>query len=248
MEKGISIENISFSYDGNSFALENVSLFIKPQSFLGITGVNGSGKSTLTYLLNGLIPHQINGKLSGEVFIDGIATKKESVSFFSQKVGMLFQNPDFSLFNLTVEEEIAFGIKNLGLKNETKRIKSALDLVGLSNYKDRDPQELSLGEKQKVALASVLAMETKYIVLDEPIAQLDYKSSLELYKILKNLNKRGKTIIVVEHDTDFLWHFCPETIILDKGKIISQGLTKNVLRDKKLLTNIGIKIPNYNQL
>lgn len=241
MTKGISIKNVSFSYEKDKFALRNNCLEIKKGSFLGIAGVNGSGKTTFCLLLNGLIPHFIKGYLSGEILIDGTSTKIKNVAFFAQKVGLVFQNPDFSLFNLTVKEEIEFGLKNLKVKNQDERIKWALSAVRMSDFLDRDPQTLSIGEKQKVSLACVLALETKYIVLDEPIAQLDYKSALEIYKILKNLNKNGKTVIVVEHDTDFLWQFANEVIILDKGEIISSGAAKKILSDKNLLNNLGLK-------
>lgn len=243
MEQGIILQDVTFGYNKKNTVLRHISLKIKKGSFLGITGVNGSGKSTLTYLLNGLIPHFIKGRLSGEVRVDGISTSTESVAFFAGKVGMVFQNPDFALFNLTVAEELEFGITNLKLKNKEERIKKALALVGLNGFEDRDPQTLSLGQKQKVSLASVLALETDYIVLDEPTAMLDYKSSLELYRLLEELNKRSKTVIVVEHDTDFLQQYAREVAIIDKGKIIRNGSPEEVLRQKGLLTKLGIKVP-----
>ncbi len=243
MSIGIDIRNVSFSYRKNGPVLKNISLKIKRGTFLGITGVNGSGKSTFSYLLNGIVPHLIAGKFVGEVLIDGISTKTKNVAYFSRKVGMVFQNPDFSLFNLTVAEEIAFGLKNLSLNNQEKRIKRALEDVGMVDFAKCDPQSLSSGEKEKVALASVLALDTRYIVLDEPTALLDYKSSLDLYRILSRLNKKGKTIITIEHDTDFLQNFAYETIILDKGQIILQGLTKDVFKNRNLLNTLGIKIP-----
>jgi energy-coupling factor transport system ATP-binding protein len=243
MKDGISIQNVSFAYTKNDPVLKNISFEIKPGIFLGITGVNGSGKSTFSYLLNGLIPHLIKGKLTGNVSINGISTKSESVAFFAKKVGMVFQNPDFSIFNLTVREEIEFGLKNLKLDNRQARVKKALKAVNMTDYIDRDPQTLSLGEKEKVSLAAILALETDYIVLDEPTAQLDYKSSIELYKILSSLNKQGKTIITIEHDTDFLSEFASQIMILDKGKIEASGQTRKVLSDKNMLSKLGIKIP-----
>jgi len=243
MKDGIIIQNVSFAYERNHPVLKNISFEIKPGIFLGITGVNGSGKSTFSYLLNGLIPHLIKGKLTGDVSINGISTKSERVAFFAKKVGMVFQNPDFSIFNLTVREEIEFGLKNLKLDNRQARVKKALKAVNMTDYIDRDPQTLSLGEKEKVSLASILALDTDYLVLDEPTAQLDYKSSLELYKILSVLNKQGKTIITIEHDTDFLGEFATQVMILDKGKIEAAGPTRKVLNDKNMLSKLGIKIP-----
>ena len=143
MSNKISINNLTFSYGKDRKILQNVSIEIKKGSFLGISGVNGSGKTTFTYLLNGLIPQFIKGTLLGEVYIDDLSTKTNSIASLSKKVGMVFQNPDFSIFNLTVKEEIEFGLRNLNLNNQSQRIKKALDLVGLTGYLEKDPQTLS---------------------------------------------------------------------------------------------------------
>lgn len=245
MKNGITLHNISFSYNSSSNILSGINLTIPPGEFLGITGINGSGKTTLIQLLNGLIPHEISGKLSGDVYVDDVNTRHKPVTFFAIKVGMLFQNPDYMLFNLTVAEEIAFGLKNLKIGDIPNKINLALKDVGLEGYEERDPNSLSFGEKQKVALACILALDTPYIVLDEPIAMLDFKSALNLYHILKNLHEnKQKTIIVIEHDTDFLLDFARNIIILDKGEIILKGKSAHVFRQTPILKQIGIKIPN----
>jgi len=180
--------------------------------------------------------------LSGDVLIDNENTRKHPVSYFAGKVGMLFQNPDFMLFNLTVFDEIAFGLnKQVDL---LKKVGQALEMVDLKGFEKRDPQTLSLGEKQKLCLASTLARDTEYIVLDEPVAMLDYKGAVNLYELLKKLNQQyKKTIIVIEHDTDFLLKYTQQSIILDKGAIIFKGTTTAVFSDQKELKKIGIKIP-----
>lgn len=244
MSSLIKIDHVSFSYQKDNWVLQNICLNIASGEFLGITGVNGSGKSTLIYLLNGLIPHLIKGKLTGKVYIEGEDSTSCDVAYFSKKVGLVFQNPDFSLFNLTVEEEIAFAINNLKLDKRRERIKKSLMLVGLTGFEKRDPQTLSMGEKQKVSLASVLALDCQCIVLDEPTEMLDYKSSLELYKILCLLKRNGKTIISVDHDTDFLYKYTDRVLLLDKGKIKALGKSKKILSNKKLLNYLGIKQPN----
>jgi len=246
MQSGITLDNVWFAYEKNCPVIKNISLKICQGDYLSIIGINGSGKSTLTYLFNGLIPHFVRGHLTGDVTVDGINTRTKNVAYFAKKVGMLFQNPDFSLFNLTVVQEIEFGLKNLQLDKQKDRIRRALSFVGLTAYSQRDPQTLSLGEKQKVSLACILAQDTNYIVLDEPTAMLDYKSSLELYKILGNLHREGKTIIVVEHDTDLIWQFSQKVLILDKGSLQAFGLTKKILTRKKLLQTFAIKPPNTN--
>jgi energy-coupling factor transporter ATP-binding protein EcfA2 len=241
MNNGIQLEKISFSYKSGTSQLKDISLQIPKGTFFGISGVNGSGKTTLSLLLNGLIPHEIQGKLTGDVSIDGVNTKKRSVSYFAGKVGMLFQNPDFMLFNLTVFDEIAFGLKQ---KNPAQKVLKALEMVGLTKFENRDPQTLSLGEKQKICLAGVLARDTEYIVLDEPVAMLDYKGAVHLYKLLKKLNEDyGKTIIVIEHDTDFLRSFAKQVIVLDQGKIVLEGSTASVFSHTKKIKEFGIKIP-----
>lgn len=243
MTEGITLDNINFSYNRIDPALINISYKIKKGAFVGITGLNGSGKTTLLYLLNGIIPHLIDGNLTGEILVDTISTRKQPVSFFAKKIGMLFQNPDFSLFNLSVEEEIAFGLKNLHLNQHGQRINQALTIVGLKGFEKRDPQTLSFGEKQRVNLACILAIDPEYVVLDEPSSMLDYKSAKQLYDTLRSLNKTGKTIIVVEHDTDLLAEYAQEIIIMHQGKIVSSGTPKKVFSYHKLLTTVGIRIP-----
>lgn len=243
MKNGIVFDKVSFSYEKGSHQLKDISFHIHKGTFLGITGVNGSGKTTLTLLMNGLIPQQIKGNLKGNVYIDGIDSKEKPVSYFAKSVGLVFQNPDFMLFNLTVKEEIEFGLKNLQLEKHKERVSSALKTICMSGYERRDPQTLSLGQKQKICLAAVLAQDPDYIFLDEPTAMLDYRSAVNLYKLLKSLNQQGKTIIIVEHDTDFLNEYTDQVIVLNQGRIALKGKTKAVLSETKKLEKIGIKIP-----
>jgi len=221
--------------------LDQIDLEINKNDFTAILGKNGSGKTSLTYCINGLIPHAIPGKLSGNVFIDGKNTKDISIGEISKSVGSVFQDPDLVIFNLTVEEEVAFGVHNLKLDNPKKRVKDAIKKVGLEGFEKRDPQSLSGGQKQLLCIACVLAMGTDYIVLDEPISNLDYSNSILVYKILYSLHKQGKTIIVVEHDTDMVWEYATKTIIVDKHKIIKNGPTKQILNDGRGLMSLGIR-------
>lgn len=214
------VTNLSLTYPGKLPTLKKLNWQIKPGEWLGITGSNGSGKTSLLYCLAGLIPKHIPAKITGGTLIN-------------QSVGIVFQNPDFSLFNLTVAEEVAFGA--------SVPIEPALKAVGLGHYKNADPQTLSYGEKQKVCLAAVLAKNPEIILLDEPTSMLDYKSSRELYRLLLQLNRRGKTIITVEHDTDFLFEFTKKILILDRGQQIVFGPTKTVLKRTGLLKSLGLK-------
>ena len=247
MKTAVELNNVSFRYPNGTAILDNINVTITQGGFVGITGSNGSGKTTFSYLLNGLIPHLIEGKLTGDVSVDGLITKKNDVSLLSRHVGFVFQNPDYALFNLTVEEELLFGLKNFNVPNPNDKVIQSLKKVRMTEYLTRDPKTLSLGQKQKINLACVLSLETPIIVLDEPTAMLDFRSSLELYTTLQAINKKGTTVIVIEHDTDFLLHFTKESIIFDKGTIVSQGPTKKVFQNKKLLTTLGIKKPHFIQ-
>lgn len=244
MNNIIELHDVSFRYQKGKNILNHIDISISQGNFLGITGNNGSGKTTFAYLLNGLIPHLVTGTLEGTVFIDGISTKEKEVGFFAKTVGLVFQNPDYSLFNVSVQEEILFGIKNFKLSDQSERVIQSLKMVGMEKYLNHDPKKLSFGQKQKISLACILALNTPVIVLDEPTAMLDFKSSLELYTTLEMLHKKGKTIIVIEHDTDFLLQFTKQTIILNEGSIVSQGSTKQSFKDKKLLSTLGIKNPH----
>lgn len=244
MHKAIKLQKVSFAYPGKKPVLNDINVEIDLGDFVGITGTNGSGKTTFSYLLNGLVPHLIEGTLHGEIVINGVSTKRSNVSVLSKSVGFLFQNPDYSLFNLTVKEEILFGISNFQLSNPEARVKKNLELVGMSDYEEYDPKTLSFGQKQKINLAAILSLETPILVLDEPTAMLDFKSSVELYTLLRTLNKKGTTIIVIEHDTDFLLHFAKTIVILDKGTVASTGVTKTIFKNTNLLKSLGIKIPH----
>lgn len=241
----IDISGVTFSYANGPAVLKDLSLSIRQGTFMGVTGRNGSGKTTFLYLLNGLIPQMISGNFQGEVRVAGVSTKEKNVAYFSHKVGLLFQNPDFSLFNLTVEEEVSFGLENLGYTDIKNRVQKALESVGLSDFISRDPHSLSYGQKQKVNLACVLAMDPAVVVMDEPSAMLDYESASSLYGTLRLLHSEGKTIIVVEHDTDFLARFAQEVIILGDGGVVLHTKTKKAFSDERLLDKYGVKTPKH---
>ena len=237
----IVIDSVSFQYESKKIILDSIKLEIKKGDFVAILGKNGSGKTSLVSCINGLIPHAIPGKLTGNIFIDDKNTRDQSIGEISKKVGTVFQNPDLVIFNLTVEEEVAFGVNNLNLDNPEKRVRDALKTVGLIGFEKRDPQSLSGGQKQLLCIACVLAMGTDYIILDEPISNLDYSNAKLVYQILKSIHKKGKTIIVVEHDTDMVWENSTKTIIIEDHKIIMSGLTKQVLKNNQKLISLGIR-------
>lgn len=238
----IEAKNLSFSYPGKK-VLRDISLNVERADFLGITGSTGSGKTTLAMCFNGLIPKSIRGRFSGTVSVMGADTGKSKISELARKVGFVFQDPDWQLFSLTVKDEVSFGLENLGMKDIDCRVKESLKMVGLSGYDETEPHKLSQGQKQKLCIASVLAMEPEIIILDEPTSQLDYKSSMNIYGILKKLNESGKTVIVIEHNTDLLAEYANKALLIDDGKIAKFGPAGKVLGDKKLLEKLGIKVP-----
>jgi energy-coupling factor transporter ATP-binding protein EcfA2 len=238
----IKADKLSFSYPGKA-VLKDISFSIRQGDFVGITGSTGSGKTTLAYCFNGLIPHAVRGRFRGNLQIDGMDTRKRKISEMARKVGLVFQDPEWQLFSLSVRDEVAFGLKNLHMKNIEKRTKDALKMVGLEGYGETLPYNLSHGQKQLLCIASVLAMEPDVIVLDEPTSQLDYRSTVHIYGILKRLNREGKTIIVIEHDTDLIAEYADGVMVLDDGKLVRNGRPREVLSDCRLMKRLGIKIP-----
>lgn len=237
----IVVDSVSFRYDSKDMILDSINLEIKENDFVAILGKNGSGKTSLTYCINGLVPHAIPGKLTGNIYIDGKNTKKISIGEISKKVGTVFQDPDLVIFNLTVEEEVSFGVYNLKLDHPEERVKKALETVGLEGFEKRDPQSLSSGQKQLLCIACVLAMGTDYIILDEPISSLDYLNAQLIYKVLTFLHQQGKTIIVIEHDTNMVWANTKKTIIINNHQVVKSGLTKQILKNNQELISFGIR-------
>ncbi len=239
---GITVEKLSFSYP-NQNVLKNITFSIDNGGFVGLVGPTGCGKTTLAYCLNGLIPNSIKGKFSGKVLVDGLDTRKHKVSEIAKKVGFVFEDPDWQIFNLTVKDEVSFGVRNLRLGKLEKRIKNALKAVGLTGFEDRDPNTLSQGQKQKLCIASVLPTDPEFIVLDEPTSQLDYKNTKKIHDILKRLNRNGKTILIIEHDTDFLTEYCDRVLIMNNGRIVRDDSIKKVFSEVRFLKRLGIKVP-----
>ena len=244
----INIRNLSFAYSETP-VLKNISLGIKDGEFVGIAGGTGSGKTTFALCLNGVIPHLIKGRFSGDVEVSGKNTKNFQVFDLAKSVGFVFQDPDYQIFSITVEDEIAFGLDNMGFdKGEVKRrLEAALDALGIRDLKDKETFTLSIGQKQKVCIASVLAMEPDTIVLDEPTSQLDFRGTRDIYEMLKALNKKGKTIIVIEHKTDWLLKYAGRVLVLDKGNFVLDGEPSEILKNP-MLEKIGVEIPKVFRL
>ncbi|MCD6591068.1 MAG: ABC transporter ATP-binding protein [Candidatus Aenigmarchaeota archaeon] len=240
---GIKIRNLNFAYSETPI-LRNINLDVNDGEFVGIVGPTGSGKTTFALCLNGIIPHLIKGKFSGDVEVSGKNTKSFEVFDLAKSIGLIFQDPDSQIFSITVEDEIAFGLENMGLeKNEIKRrVDGVLNALKIKDLKEKETFALSQGQKQKVCMASVLAMDPEILVLDEPTSQLDFRGTKEVYRILKDMNKKGKTIIVIEHKVEWLLKYADRILVLDRGNFVLNGKPSEVFRNPKL-EKIGIEIP-----
>jgi energy-coupling factor transport system ATP-binding protein len=250
----ILVKNLTHVYmPGTPFekkALDDVSLEIKEGEFVALIGHTGSGKSTLIQHLNGLLKPS-----SGKIVIDDveISGPKAKLSNIRKKVGLVFQYPEYQLFEETVEKDIRFGPTNLGLSEEEidNRVKRAMNIVGLDYelYKDKSPFELSGGQKRRVAIAGVVAMEPKILILDEPTAGLDPKGRDEILGKIKMLHKEYKmTIILVSHSMEDVAKVANRVIVMHKGKIILDGTPESVFKEIELLENVGLAAPQVTYL
>lgn len=250
----IVVENLHYIYEKGTpfetYALKNINFEIKQGEFIGLIGHTGSGKSTLIQNLNGLLtPNE------GKIYIDGVDLLNEKVkkSEIRKKVGLVFQYPEYQLFEETVFKDVAFGPSNLKLSKEEvhKRVKDSIELVGLDfdQVKDKSPFELSGGQKRRVAIAGVLAMEPKIIILDEPTAGLDPKGRDEILDQIKQLNKaRNITVILVSHSMEDIARLVEKVIVMDQGQIKLVGNAKEVFMQSDILESIGLGVPQISKL
>lgn len=248
----IEIKDFTFQYrEGDEPILRDINLTIPDGTFVGITGAAGSGKSTLTYAINGIIPHCYPGDFYGSVFVEGLDTVETSLTDISQVVGSVCQDIDSQIVTSVVEDEILYGLENFSIpKNEVMpRLEEALEIMGISDLRDRSVDSLSGGQKQKVAVASILALKPKVLVLDEPTAELDPASSLNVYTLLKEYaTKHGVTVIVVEQKIALLSEFADMLLIVDNGTIRFNGSPAEVLEHADELLEIGVNCPRSTTL
>jgi energy-coupling factor transporter ATP-binding protein EcfA2 len=231
----IQFHNFYFRYKGNEvYALNNVNLKIKENKFILLAGETGSGKTSLIRCMNGLIPQFYSGYYKGWVEVNGIDTTNTSIADLSTFVGIVFQNPENQLVSMNVEHEIAFGLENLGIpKDQIKqKIDEVVQLTGIENILNKAPFEISGGEQQRVALASILALNPKILILDEPTSNLDPFFASKILTLLQKIHQeRDITIIISEHRLDLLISIVDEIILMNKGKIIEHGEKDEVINN-----------------
>jgi len=234
----IKLRDFTFTYNGTvQPALQNVTLSIEDGEFILITGPSGGGKSTLCRCFNGLVPHFYGGIISGRAEVQGMDILRTPPKELATKVGIVFQDPENQLVTSDVEREIAFGLENLGFPINliARRIEEALDTAGIADLRVRKHHELSGGEKQKVAIASVLALHPEVLVLDEPTSELDPQSAEEVLRLLERLNDElGITIIVVEHRLDRVVHLVDRVLVMNEGSIQTNGQPREVMNTDAL--------------
>jgi cobalt/nickel transport system ATP-binding protein len=234
--------NVSYSYGDGTKALKGVSIALEEGQKIALVGPNGAGKSTLMLLFNGILrPNE------GGVLFRGQPLQYNSASLreIRRKVGMVFQNSDDQLFAPTVYQDVAFGPLNLGFPGEKieKYVGYALQYVGLSGYDSRPPHHLSGGEKKRVAIAGILAMEPEVMILDEPTSNLDPASSEEIMEMLDELNYGGKTVIISTHDVDLAYRWADEVVLMEDGGVLRRGTGPDVFGDVDLIKRARLKLP-----
>lgn len=238
----LEVKNIKYSYNKDYQALKGVSLKVEEGEMVALLGKNGAGKSTLFLHLNGIYEPD-----EGQVFIEGEELKydKKSLLKFRQKVGIVFQNPDDQIFAPTVEEDVAFGPLNLDLPMEEvqKRVTESLARVGMSGFEKKAPHHLSGGQKKRVAIAGILAMKPKIMVLDEPTAGLDPQGVTALTKLLKELNEEGITIIISTHEVNLVPDYAKKVFVLVDGLLIAEGTPKEIFSQPEILEQANLEVP-----
>lgn len=233
----IQFKDVHYRYPNGCDALRGVNLYITHGEKVALVGINGAGKSTLAMHCNGtLLP------TSGEVNIGGVIARKQTLPVIRRSVGFVFQNPDDQLFMPTVEDDVAFGPRNMHLGEDEveRRVKDALIAVGEFEKRKMLPSSLSAGEKQRVAIATVLSMCPNVLVLDEPTSNLDPMARMQLMNLISGFEH---TSILVTHDLDMAWSLCPRTIILKEGLVFADGLTHEIFMNEELVESAGLVQP-----
>lgn len=248
----IYLKDFSFKYaECSDLALRDVSLLIPDGCFVGITGAAGSGKSTLTYAMNGIIPHCYPGDFYGSVVVGSMDTVEASLTDISRLVGSVCQDIDSQMVASIVEDEVLYGLENFGVAKEqiSARIDEALEAMGIADLRDRSIDSLSGGQKQKVALASIIALKPRILLLDEPTAELDPASSRGVFELLKRYAvESGITVVVVEQKIALLSEFADKLVIVDEGRIRFDGPPEEVLAHSDELLEIGVNVPRSTSL
>ncbi|NLB17764.1 MAG: ABC transporter ATP-binding protein [Syntrophomonadaceae bacterium] len=248
----VEIKDVSFKYQlADQFSLKRINLRIEEGDFYAIVGANGSGKSSLCYAIRGFIPHFYHGELSGDVLVAGENNRQRKLGEIGLDVGFIFQNPfsQISGVAMNVYEEVGYGLENLGVGKDMiiRRVDEIIALLGIEHLRERNPYELSGGEQQKVAIASVMVMAPRILILDEPTSQLDPIGTEQVFDAIELMKNKGMTIILVEHKLELISHFANKVAVLKDGEVLLDGSIQDVFTNP-MFARSGIKPPVYVQL
>ena len=248
----IQIQDLSFTYKGeNQPALQEIRLSVPDGGFLGIIGPAGAGKTTLARAVTVMIPHHYKGDFYGSVTVNGMDTFETSLPDLSRAVGMVFQDVASQMISPMVEDELLYGLENFSVPREEipARIEEALQKVGIADLRERTIGSLSGGQRQKVAIASIIALKPQILVMDEPTGELDPRSSRQVFSLLKELNEEhGVTVIIIEQKIMLLCEFARQLAVLSEGRIVRQGDTRDVLAHSEELEALGVNCPRVTTL
>jgi cobalt/nickel transport system ATP-binding protein len=233
----LRVESVSFTYPDGSRALSDVDLVVRQGERVALLGPNGAGKTTFVLHLNG-----VHVPSAGSLRVGGLPVVKEHLKEIRRRVGVVFQDPDDQLFMPTVADDVAFGPANFGLRGEEldRRVRGALADVEMTEHAERSPMHLSFGQRRRVALAAVLACDPEILVLDEPSSNLDPLARRELAELLQRL---GRTTLMVTHDLPYALQLCERSVIIDAGRIVADGPTRDLLADSDLLASHRLELP-----
>lgn len=245
----VNLQNVTYKYPLTDLpVLKDINLQVQEGEFVAVVGPNGAGKSTLCYTLAGFVPHFFKGELTGRVEVGGMESHNSTLSEWVMNVGLAFQNPfnQISGAKYTVFEELAFGLENIGIPREEikRRVADAMKLTGISELEDRSPYSLSGGQQQRVALTSILVMQPKVLVLDEPTSQMDPIGTREVFGVIQGMAASGMTVIMAEHKVEWIAQFADRVIALKDGQILLDGSPSEVLTSPLLPEN-GFGVSRY---
>ncbi|MEW6084421.1 MAG: ABC transporter ATP-binding protein [Chloroflexota bacterium] len=245
----VNLQNVTYKYPlTDAPVLKNINLQVNEGEFVALIGPNGAGKSTLCYTVSGFVPHFFKGEMTGTVEVAGNESSKSNLHEWVLNVGLAFQNPfnQISGAKYTVFEELAFGLENIGIPRDEmiQRVNDAMKLTGISDLADRSPYSLSGGQQQRVALTSILVMQPKVLVLDEPTSQMDPIGTREVFGAIRTMAEKGMTVILAEHKVEWIANFADRVVALYEGEIISDGDPSDVLTSD-LLAEKGFGISRY---
>ena len=244
----IKIEDLTVQYlEQEENALDKISLEVEEGEFVAILGAHGAGKTTLCLSINGIVPNMINADMFGKIEVAGEIPPNIPVRELASKVGSVFDNPEFQMSQLTVFEEVALGLQNLGVDKDTiiENITTSLELVGLAVFEERSPFEISGGQQQRLAMASALSMKPQILVLDEPTSNLDPIGKEEVFTVTRKINQEeGLTVIIAEHEVEVIAEYADKVILLEQGKITQVGTPEELFPNiVDIQSNVGVRIP-----